>query len=160
MNLPCPQCGSHRTLNGLRKKKREVEERIESRKRYPVPATPAHSHAVSGHTHALASPPFNQHAHISAGPITINDTSNGIVTAGTSIVMDDSLVIGRDLIRVEGSNETIIINGATLDTCADCGTLYASNAKDLADELQTEIYDMDPLGAMAEIYDEDDSLDG
>ena len=54
--LPCPQCGSHRSLGSLRKKLLEVKLRIDSVKRYR--SDHAHTHSPAGHSHALFDDPL------------------------------------------------------------------------------------------------------
>ncbi len=139
--LSCPQCGSHRTLGKLRTKHAEVKKRIadQAKPRYRSPPTPPtvvypydmHTHTLSSHSHSV-----------------------------TDIKIDPAQVVlgyedGKDLcISTPGIDDqvgTVLINGALLDVCVDCGSFYAPNARGLGERLQTEIYELDPLGALAEI---------
>ena len=62
----------------------------------------------------------------------------------------------------ESVNEagTVLINDAALDVCVECGTFYAANAKQLAQEIEKETFMLDPLGVLAEVARPDEAPEG
>jgi len=147
MNLPCPQCGSTNTLGQLQRKLAEVKDRLakQARKRYPSKPKPISG--GGGRTLIL--------------PDQIMGRTNSSITLGS--LVDDhfsgDLQIGAPDYSVNDVG-TITINDAVLDTCVDCGAFYAANAKALGDSIQKEIFDLDPLGALAEILDPEEQVSG
>lgn len=137
MTLPCPQCGSHRSLGSLRKKLLEVKVRIASVKRYE--SDHVHTHSPSGHTHSLTSPVGYQ----------------ATIHSHAAIQVDDNAILGGRITN-DKVEDTLFINDAWVEVCADCGTFYAPNVDEVGDALQQEIYKLDPLGALAEIRGEDE----
>lgn len=138
-DLPCPQCGSTLTLSKLRIKRERVKRRLEEerRKRYPEPPTHVTSVLGSGKT------------------FIVPEQISGFGSGHISLTPDDghsnqSLTIAAINSYDDGTG-TISINDAILDVCMECGTFYASNAARLREELETEIAEMDPLGALGEI---------
>ena len=129
MGLPCPQCGSTRSLGSLRRKLQQVKDRIEAekRRRYPPPPPPS---MASGNTVMSAS---------IVGLMQLAPTTS----LGTGEIRIGDLY--------DKNTGTIFINDAALDVCVDCGTFYSSNVKEIGDTLQKEIYELDVLGALAEI---------
>jgi len=77
----------------------------------------------------------------------------------TNSLMTDNTAIDGMLWKDDGTN-TVILNDTTIDTCADCGVYYSPNAKDVGDKIQEEIYQLDPLGALAEIRQPDEGIPG
>jgi DNA-directed RNA polymerase subunit RPC12/RpoP len=133
--LPCPSCGSRRTLAKLRKKREEVAKRLkeQERRRYP-PVQSKWSTQVTVLPGQLI-----DHGSISLAP------------TGTELVSGkNTLTIGA---AGEHETATVVVNDALLDVCIDCGTFYAPNAKILGEQIEEETIKMDPLGALAEIAD-------
>ena len=139
VDLPCPCCGSVETLAKLRYKRDLLKARLqeERRNRYPV----AVKNPMPG-----------------GGAISIIGGAGSVVgVAGGSSLYDhfsDYHCRGLTIAAPQYSNEaegTMIVNGAVLDVCLECGTFYARNAASLREKLETEIAEMDPLGALAEI---------
>ena len=60
------------------------------------------------------------------------------------------VAIGANTHANEGQ---VVIHDAILDLCTGCGNIYSPNVSDVAEEIRTDIYKMDPLGALAEIPD-------
>jgi hypothetical protein len=142
--LSCPHCGSRRSLNRLRKKLEEVKRRIATKKRYAAPKPKPVP--VGMHTHSLPN-----HSH---GATAVGGVGTLALIGGAGATLGSSM--HEDLMIAAGNNDmagVVSINEGEVDTCVDCGTFYAPNAKELGDELQDEIYKLDPLGAMAEILD-------
>ena len=162
MILPCPRCGSSATLSALRNKRIEVKRRLkeQARKRYKVP--PQHG-PHTGVAHNLSIKPNGLHSHsISSGGgarimpkqianMTENSISLGSLVGATDLAIGSCVISAPDPADIDG---TVKINDAVLDVCVDCGTFYAPNAKDLADQITDEIVKLDPLGALAEVYEE------
>ena len=138
-DLPCPQCGSHRSLGSLRKKLREVKVRVASVKRYKP--EPVHTHSPATHTHKLGVSVAHKHT-------ATHHFQN-------TRVDDRAVLAGR--ITTDKFEDMLCINDAQIETCADCGTFYSPNAKDVGDAIQKQIYETDPLGALAEIGGADDA---
>jgi len=150
-DIPCPQCGSTNTLSGLRRKLRKVKGRIaeeecrakEERRKAAAVAAKA---AVGSSTH-----PLNM---IKGGGVI---AIHGLVSHGLAVGhghQRTTISLGQvegGLIANDDEQDLLSINGVKLETCAECGTFYAPNAKDKAEEILTEIYKLDILGAMAEI---------
>lgn len=134
-DLPCPQCGSTLTLSKLRIKREQLKHRlkVEAQKRYPPPPPKSTKGGLL----------FSQVQGCSSGHI--------------SLAPQRSQSYGEDLvISVPASHDpslsgTVVINDAVLDVCMHCGTFYSGNAARLREAIETEIAEMDPLGALAEI---------
>lgn len=145
--LPCPQCGHTLTLSKLRRKRADVKKRLEAskRKRY----TNQH-HDMSGHYHTLNFQPKSGGTKISPNQIHGMGTSY-LSVAPTDPTFSGDLVIASPSLYDKEAEATVMINDALLDVCLNCGAFYASNAAQLREQLETEIAEMDPLGALAEI---------
>ena len=134
--LPCPQCGSTNTLAKLRAKRAAVKKRLadQARKRYQASPKPRVRPSAGKHSHSIAS-----HSH---------------QTMSMSLAWPDPIPPGD--LRIDTPEESgqvgiVRINDAVLDVCVDCGVFYAPNAKELGEQLETDIIELDPLGALAEI---------
>ncbi|MGD9726491.1 MAG: hypothetical protein AB7L09_02890 [Nitrospira sp.] len=139
--LPCPRCRSRKTLSSLQMKCAAIKARIEAsqRDRHTVPFTISLPGPLVGGTRIQ--------------PHQIR----GFSAQG---VQFDSPSIGPGLdIKAPNEPGVIMINGAILDVCMDCGTFYASNAARLCEDLETEIAELDPLGALADIDRTDGAVD-
>lgn len=153
--LPCPQCQSTKTLSHLRAKRARLKRRIEreKRKRYPPPPP------SKGKIHGKAS---GFHIKNSMGGTKIHPAQiHGRTTSTIHLAPSDPTFSGDLCIEAPSLHGdqagTVSINEALLDVCMDCGTFYASNAHALRDEIEEEIIKMDPLMALAEIRDADES---
>lgn len=137
ISLPCPGCGSKKTLGSLHRKRAEVRKRVDeqTRKRYTPPPPPKTGGTMIQPTQILNMSPSSIY-------LTHNDAHYYDASAG------DLQICAADPQDMVG---TVKINDAVLDVCIDCGTFYAPNAKQLAGVIEEEIIKMDPLGALAEI---------
>lgn len=145
-DLPCPGCGSTKTLGKLHRKLRRTERRVEEerKKRYPEPPPP----------------PINVG---SGGPVTFNATGRtsiapqqiyGFTASSMSLApAEPSWGPNLEIRTVDGGPDdpgSVVINDAILDVCCDCGTFYSPNAKRLGDSIEKQTIMLDPLFALAE----------
>ena len=152
-DLPCPSCGATCTLGALRKKREEVRARIaeQARKRYPKPKPPPPSNSLHSHGFGVIG---TSNTVMGIGANTIATPQSLILSAGTAMTYNASA--SEITIQAADSNTlvgAIEINGAVLDVCIECGTVYSPNAKRLGEKILDETYRLDPLGALAEIRD-------
>lgn len=131
-DLPCPQCGSTRTLGKVRAKRAAVKKRLEEERKRRYKPPPQSNGTI------------NLVGTIGAS-YTYADAASQALTLGNAA---GELVIGSPDFGEPG---TILINEAILDVCIDCGTFYSPNAKRVGEEIETETFELDPLGALAEI---------
>jgi len=138
--LPCPQCGSTKTLSQLRAKRERVKLRLsEGERERNTPTQPP-----SCKTRIL--------------PEQIHGFGEGHMTLAPYNPL--SSCVGDLTIAAPGITGTVLINEAVLDVCLGCGSFYAANARVLEDQIETEIVKMDPLGALAEIRGPDEAVSG
>ena len=164
MVLPCPLCKSTKTLSSLRRKLRKVTDRIAEEKRRV--AEEKRTAAAARRKAAAALAAKTAKVGVTIGTInhgsglgTLNYSPHNHTLISNSIGATTIQLgqIGRGQIANDDELDLVVINGMHLETCADCGMFYAPNAKTKATEIETETWELDPLGALAEIYDEDEA---
>ena len=139
--LPCPQCGSTKTLSKLRIKREVVWDRCTElqKRRYPELLSPLPTKSrTSGSKISMEQIAGCSPSHIGLAANLNESSSNDLVISTPSST--NPVLAG-----------TVVINGAALDVCMKCGTLYAANVTQLQEQIESEIAEMDPLGALAEI---------
>lgn len=147
-DLPCPRCGSTTTLDSLMKKREEVRTRIErGRRRRYKPKPPPSVSGVGSLFGAGAIGILGATNTISGGNITMSSGAGSMLYNASTSKLTVSAPDPNDM------SGCVVINGASLDMCVDCGTIYSSNIKRVGEAIVEETVRMDPLGALAEIRD-------
>jgi hypothetical protein len=152
MILPCPQCGSTKSLSSLRRRLSKVKARIKEEKR------------LARERKRKAEEKVRKAAALAAAKSSLNSIKVGGVLVSHRLLSGldhhhsrTTISLGQiegGLISNDDERDLVVINGVHLETCVDCGTFYAPNAREQADSIQTETYKLDLLGAMAGIYDD------